>query len=152
MPRPSLQPTVLGESLFIDRPSEHRILSRRSGRTAIAAAYFDGIARYLARRSYGLRYEVLEAPTTVSAGSETSVTVRLTNTGHVTSTSWRLLARVAIPDGLRPGQSVEVRLPGIPMPREGGKWLLKLDIKVPGSRLSKHGVVGPQLKVKTVEP
>ena len=32
MPRPSLQPTVLGESLFLDWPSEHRILTTRSGR------------------------------------------------------------------------------------------------------------------------
>ena len=45
MPRPSLQPSILGESLFIDQPSEHRVLSRRDGRAAIAAAYFDGIAR-----------------------------------------------------------------------------------------------------------
>ena len=171
MPRPSLQPSVLGESLFIDWPSEHRILVRRSGRTAIAAAYFDGIARYLDWRPYGLRYEVLAAPDTVVAGAKSSVRVRLTNRGQRASASWKLVARVvpkvprydgrpkrgevvakvAIPDGLAPGESVEVTLPGVPMPASAGAWLLKLDVALPGGdTLSKHGVVGPQLRVETI--
>jgi len=171
MPRPSLQPSVLGESLFLDWPSEHRVLTSRSGRTAVAAAYFDGIARYLAWRPYGLRYKILDAPRTVAPGGTAAVRVRLTNRGQRTSSGWKLVARVApkvarydgrpkrgevvarvaIPDGLRPGQSVEVRLPGIPMPSTTGKWLLKLDTKLPGhDTLSKHGVVGPQLRVDTV--
>ncbi len=171
MPRPSLQPSVLGESLFIDWPSEHRILSRRSGRTVVAAGYFDGIARYLAWRPYGLRFEVLDAPRVVAAGSKTSTTVRLTNTGHRTSSGWKLVARVVpkvprydgrprrgdivarvpIPDGLSPGEVVKVTLRGIPMPAKKGQWLLKLDVNLPGGdSLSRHGVVGPQLRVDTV--
>jgi hypothetical protein len=171
MPRPSLQPSVLGESLFIDWPSENLILGQRSGRTVVAAAYFDGIARYLSWRPYGLRYEILEAPRTAPPGSKATVRVRLTNTGHRTSRGWRLAARVvkkvrlydgrprrgaivaskAIPDGLAPGDSIEVTLSGVPMPASRGEWLLKLDVRLGSSgSLSKRGVVGPQLRVSTV--
>jgi hypothetical protein len=63
------------------------------------------------------------------------------------------VAKVAIPDGLAPGKSVEVTLPGIPMPSRKGEWLLKLDVNLPGGdSLSKHGVVGPQRRVDTVAP
>jgi N-acetylmuramoyl-L-alanine amidase len=170
MPRPSLQPTVLGESLFIDSPPEHRILARRSGRTVIAAAYFDGIARFLDQRRYGLRYDVIEAPRSVPMGSTVNVRVRLTNRGHATSRDWRLVARVVravrrydgrprrgtvaaavgLPDGLGPGESAEVVLERVPMPQAAGRWLIKLDVDLRGGdHMSGHGVVGPQLRVRT---
>jgi N-acetylmuramoyl-L-alanine amidase len=173
MPRPSLQPSVLGESLFLDRPSEHKVLRSRAGRNAIAAAYFDGIARYLAVRPYGLRYEILEATRRARPGASAEVRVRLTNTGHRTSSGWRVVARVVkqvrrydgrprlgqvvartpIPDGLAPGETVEVRLPVIPLPESAGSWLLKLDVDLPGGdALARHGVVGPQIRVQTVSP
>jgi hypothetical protein len=173
MPRPSLQPSVLGESLFIDVSAEHRILGSRAGRGVVAAAYFDGIARYLAMRRYGLRYEVLEAPKRVAAGSRQTVRVRLTNTGDRPSAGWKLAARIVktvprydgrprrgsvvakapIPGGVAPGESVTVILPGVPMPRRAGRWLLKLDVNRPGGKaLSMNGVVGPQVRVKTVAP
>jgi hypothetical protein len=162
---------MLGESLFIDWPSEHRVLGRRDGRTTIAAAYFDGIARYLGWRRYGLRYQVLEAPATTPAGGRAAVRLRLTNSGRATSRGWRLRARVvravfrydgrprrgrvaaslAIPDGIGPGESVEVVIPGIPMPRARRAWLVKLDVDLPGGgHLSDRGVVGPQLRIRTV--
>ncbi len=173
MPRPSLQPSVLGESLFLDRPSEHRILTTRVGRTVVAAAYFDGIARYLAARPYGLRFEVLSATRQAAPGDRASVSVRLTNSGHRTSAGWKLVARVVkqvprydgrprfgdvvakvpVPDGLAPGQSIEVTLPRIPLPSSSGRWLMKLDVNLPGGdTLARHGVVGPQLRVETVAP
>lgn len=173
MPRPSLQPSVLGESLFMDRPPDSRVLSRRSGRTAIAAAYFDGIARYLAWRPYGLAYRVLSSPRSTAPSSAIPVELRLTNTGNRTSSGWRVTARVvrkvprydgrprrgsvvasvAVPDGLAPGQSVDVIVPGIQMPARAGEWLVKLDVRLPGDDfLSRHGVVGPQVRVRTVDP
>jgi hypothetical protein len=168
MPRPSLQPSVLGESLFLDWPSEHRILTTRAGRQIVAAAYFDGIARYLARRPYGLRYEVLTAPGRAAPGAKVGVTTRLTNSGHRTSSGWKLVARVvrkvARYDGRPrrgdvvarvaiPGQSLEVTLPAVPLPARRGQWLLKLDANLPGGdALSRHGVVGPQLRIDTVAP
>lgn len=64
-----------------------------------------------------------------------------------------VVARVPVPDGLSPGQSVEVTLPGIPLPASNGRWLLKLDVNLPGGdALSRHGVVGPQLLIDTVAP
>lgn len=173
MPRPSLQPSVLGESLFLDWPSEHRLLTTGRGRTTLAAAYFDGIARYLAERPYGLRYEVLAAPRRATPGETAAVTVRLTNTGQRASADWKLVARVVkqvarydgrprsgdvvarvpIPDGLAPGRSTEVTLAGIPLPDQAGQWLVKLDVGLPGGdALARHGVVGPQLRVETVAP
>jgi len=173
MPRPSLQPSVLGESLFMDWPSENRILSKRSGRTALAAAYFGGISRYLAWRPYGLGYQVLEAPKSAAPGARILTKVRLTNTGHRTSDGWRLTARVVkkvprydgrprrgaivaslrVPDGLSPGESIDLILPEIPLPARTGRWLVKLDVRLPGDDfLSRHGVVGPQLHVRTVSP
>jgi hypothetical protein len=60
---------------------------------------------------------------------------------------------VAVPDGLAPGQAAEVILDGIALPGRVGEWLLKLDVRRPGSNdLSRHGVVGPQLRVRTVRP
>jgi hypothetical protein len=60
---------------------------------------------------------------------------------------------VPVPDGLAPGSSVEVTLPAVPLPDTVGEWLLKLDVKLPdGDALSKHGVVGPQLRIDTVAP
>ena len=173
MPRPSLQPSVLGESLFLDRPSEHRILKTRSGPQVVDAANFDGIDRYHARLPYGLRYEVLEAHRTLTAGTPATVRVRLTNTGQRTSQGWKLVARVvrrvpyydgrprhgevvrtvAVAEGLAPGRSTTVTLAGIPMRDAAGEWLLKLDVKLPGGdALSRHGVVGPQLHVTTTAP
>jgi hypothetical protein len=39
------------------------------------------------------------------------------------------------------------------MPRRAGRWLLKLDVNRPGGKaLSMNGVVGPQVRVKTVAP
>jgi hypothetical protein len=99
--------------------------------------------------------------------------VRVTNTGHRTSNGWKLVARTVrkvpyydgrprrgevmrkktIPDGLAPGQSTTVTLDGIPVPSTAGAWLLKLDVNVSGGdALSRHGVVGPQLRVDTVAP
>jgi hypothetical protein len=173
MPRPSLQPSILGESLFLDRPVEHRVLARRSGRTAIAAGYFDGIARYLKGRRYGLHYEVLDAPRTVPSGTKTAVKLRITNSGHRVSSGWRVAARVvkarrrydgrprrgrvrrrvALPDGVGPGESVDIVVAGIPMRSRSGRWLIKFDVDLPGGvHLSQRGVVGPQIRVRTVDP
>lgn len=169
MPRPSLQPSVLGESLYLDHPMEGRLLARPRVRAAIAAAYFDGVARFLARRRHGLRYEVVAAPTEAVAGSTASIDLRLTDRGHSSSAGWRLLARIVpavrrydgrplrgpvvarlpLPDGLDPGETVEVRF-DVPLPATPGTWLVKLDVVLPeGGSLGRHGVVGPQLRVRT---
>ena len=47
-PRPSLMPAILGESLFLDRSAERQRLGSARVRTAIAAAYYDGVVAWLA--------------------------------------------------------------------------------------------------------
>jgi hypothetical protein len=90
----------------------------------------------------------------------------------VTTSGWRLRARIvkavfrydgrprrgdvvaggAIPDGIGPGESVEVVFPGVRMPRARRTWLLKLDVDLPGgTHLSDRGVVGPQLRIRTLK-
>jgi hypothetical protein len=109
----------------------------------------------------------------VPLGTAAAVTVRITNRGRTTSSGWRIkarvvrsvlrydgrprrgriAARVAIPDGLAPGESVELTVPDIGMPAKKGTWLVKLDVDLPGGdHMSTHGVVGPQVRVRTVAP
>ena len=97
--------------------------------------------------------------------------LRLTNRGQTTSSSWRVAVRVVrsvrrydgrprrgtvvrrvdVPDGLAPGDSVDVIVSGIPMPAKRGTWLVKFDVGLPGGdSMAKHGVVGPQLRMRTV--
>lgn len=176
MPRPSLMPVVLTESLFMDHPNELAVLNTPAVRAALAAAYYDGIVQWLAKRAYGLRYDVLSAPESLEVGTPADYTMRLTNRGNQSSSGWilearmvaavpgqpydgspvrgTLVAQTTIPDGLAPGQSVEIALPGVPTPTVGGRWQVKFDVRLPGNAgtLQDHGVVGPQLALTTTEP
>ena len=153
----------------MDHANELHVLKRRTVRTALAAAYYDGIARYLASRPYGLAYDVTSATASAPAGGTADVRVRLTNRGKRASTGWTLearmvprvpvydgspkrgtlLAQTRLPDGLAPGASIDASLLGIPMPSRAGDWLLKLDVRLPSGSLGDHGVVGPQLPITT---
>jgi len=171
-PRSALMPAILGESLYLDRAVELARLRDPKVRTAIAAAYFDGVTDWLAQRAYGVRYTDIVAPQTVTAGGGASVRLRIRDTGHKTAASWRLEGRlvprvpvldgsgaigrlvgsVAIPDGLEPGDALDLELP-ITLPTTAGDWLLKLDVVLPsGIRLSAKGVVQPQLVITTSRP
>ncbi|MCY7417997.1 MAG: N-acetylmuramoyl-L-alanine amidase, partial [Chloroflexi bacterium] len=171
-PRSALMPAILGESLYLDRAVELARLRNPKVRTAIAAAYFDGVTVWLAQRAYGIRYTDIVAPQTVTAGGGASVRLRIRDTGRKTSASWRLEGRlvprvpvldgsralgrlagsVAIPDGLAPGDALDLELP-ITLPATAGDWLLKLDVVLPsGARLSARGVVQPQMVITTTGP
>ena len=176
MPRPALMPSILVESMFMDQPPELATLARRAVRTALAAAYFDGITTFLATRDFGLRYELLEVPTTALAGTPARARVSLTNRGNTTSAGWTLQARVVpavpavpyyyakpargtlirslpLPDGLAPGASIEVALDDLPLPPVGGEWIVLLDVKLPtGRTLGDHGVVGAQWRMTLTGP
>lgn len=170
VPRPALMPSVLTESLFMDHPNELAILAKPAARQAMAVAFFEALTKWLGKRAYGLRYEVLEAPAERPAGGAAGYAARLTNTGNATSSGWvlearavpavplydgsgaqgTLLAAVQIPDGLLPGASTSVQLEDVPLPAEAGDWLVKLDVRLPGGgTLGRHGVVGPQLALRT---
>ena len=175
MPRPDLMPSVLVESLFMDHPKELKVLTTPAARAALADAYFDGIVKWLSKRAYGLRYTVTAAPTSVQTGGTADYRMQLTNRGNTPSAGWvlearmvtaapgqpydgspvsgTLVAQTAVPNGLKPGQSVAEALNGVPVPTVAGNWLVKFDVRLPdGTTLQDHGVVGPQLPLTTVEP
>jgi len=168
-PRPALMPAILGESLYLDRPAERAKLRDPRVQTALAAGYFDGISHFLATRRFGIRYTAIHAPDQVPAGGHATVRLRIRNTGNVDSSGWRIQARlvrrvpvldgsgargtlvgsIALPDGIGPGQAVDVQVP-FTMPASVHRWLLKLDIVRSAGRLSDEGVAQPQLPIATV--
>ena len=168
-PRPALMPAILGESLYLDRAAERARLRDPRVQTAIAAGYFDGITHFLATRRFGIRYSGIHAPEQVPAGGHATVSLRVRNTGNVHSSGWRIEARLvrrvpvldgsgargmlvgklALPDGIAPGQALDVAVP-VTMPGSIHRWLLKLDIVRSAGRLSDRGVAQPQLPIRTV--
>jgi len=173
VPRPSLMPSVMTESLFMDHSNELAVLAKWKARGQLAVAFFEAITDWLARRAYGLRYEVIDAPDVRPTASTGDYRVEVTNTGNATSAGWvvearvvpavplydgspapgTLLASVPFPDGIAPGAQAVLHLDGVPLPAEAGDWLVKLDVRLPsGKTLGWHGVVGPQLPLTTVGP
>jgi hypothetical protein len=171
-PRPSLMPTLLTESLFVNSTIELPLLRRADVRQSIAIAFYIGIARYLNSRPYGIAYDLLAGPSSaVVKGSPLNYQVRVTNRGNVTSSGWKLQLRAvpavplydgteqlgaligsaAIPNGLAPGQSVDLALTAT-APSTVGEWLVKADVLLPTaerSHLSQRGVVPLQVPLQT---
>lgn len=171
-PRPTLMPSFMAESLFIDVPAEAVKVRDPAVRTAIAAAYFQGIAEWLNTREYGLHYDVIAAPTgPVAPGAHFELGTDLTNSGKAASAGWSLearaipavtlydgsgaegtlLATTPLPDGLAPGAEISALL-SVAAPTEAGDYLVKLDVRLPsGELLGSHGVVGPQLPLEVAD-
>jgi N-acetylmuramoyl-L-alanine amidase len=170
-PRPALQPTILTESLFVSNAVERNLLTKGKVREAIAIALYLGIRDYLAARAYGMRYELLSGPVSVSAGGPADYQLRLTNTGNVTSAGWQLqlhnvtavpvydgsgaigelMGAIAIPDGLAPGQTTTLTVHAT-APPAAGAWLVKADVRVGGPDrpyLAQRGVVALQIPLAT---
>lgn len=171
LPRPTQMPTLLTESLYISNPVERELLRREDVREALAIAFYMGIAEYLATRDYGVRYELVGAPTAVAAGGAADYQVKVTNTGNLTSAGWQLqlhsvvavpfydgseaigdpMGAVAIPDGLGPGQSTTLTVHAT-APSAAGAWLVKADVwttEVDRPYLSQRGVVALQVPLTT---
>ena len=96
MPRPVLAPSVLIESLYMDHRNELHVLTRPEVRTALASAFFEGVARFLAGRRLAVGYALLDAPARGPAGGTIDARVRLENHGTAPSDGWRLEARIEI--------------------------------------------------------
>jgi N-acetylmuramoyl-L-alanine amidase len=169
-PRPTLSLSVLMESLFVNNDIEFALLERSDVRIALAAAMYLGIADWLNSRDYGIGYDkVGSEPTSVVKGSSVSYGIRVTNRGNAVSNGWSLrlgavpavalydgspspgalVGSVAIPDGLQPGQSVDLTVPGT-APATVGSWLLKTDVRLSdNSSLADQGIVPLQLPLTT---
>ncbi len=173
IPRPSLMPGILGESLAMGHPYELRLLKSSRGRQAIAEGYYEGLARFLATRSHGARYTLVDGPPgALEEGAAGSVRVAITNgtartwtAGSVAATlsavpavrsydgsnaAGLLLATVPLPDDLAPGASVEVELPftapaAAGFAATGGRALLKVDLVSGTQRFASAGVPPLQL-------
>jgi N-acetylmuramoyl-L-alanine amidase len=170
-PRPSLMPTVLTESLFVNNDIELTLLRRSDVRQSLAAAFYVGIADYFSRRDYGIGYRLIGQPSSpVTAGATARYVVRVTNRGNRRSSGWALELRAArrvplydgsdnlgaligskrLPDGLAPGQSVDVSV-DVTAPSKG-EWLVKAGLHVGGSdrpHLSQRGVPVLQTSLRT---
>ena len=144
-------PGVLSEGMFLSNAQELRLLRRPAVRARMAAAYYDAIARYLARRSTHVGYELIEGPqVAVTAGETVSYAIEVRNQGNEAIRGWRLGAAafpapehyigrirkgrsagdVAIPQ-LAPGDSVVVSV-DVATPASGGDWMLLFDAQRPG--------------------
>lgn len=173
LPRPTLMPSVLSESLYLSNPSELEALKRGDVRTSLAAAIYLGICDYLNSRDLGIGYELLSGPTSpATAGSPLSYRLRLTNRGNVPSSGWTLqlhavpavpvydgsgqvgdlMGSVAVPDRLQPGASVDLTV-NATAPALAGEWLVKSDVWLAdASHASTAGVVPLQLPLTTTAP
>ena len=170
--RAALMTSVLSESLFVSNPSELEALKRPDIQLAIAAGIYLGVARYLNSREFGIGYELVAAPETVTAGDPVPYTIRVTNRGNTSSDGWTLslasvpavpeydgsgaygtqIGAVAIPDGLAPGQSVVLEADAT-APGEAGEWLVKTDVLLPGGdHLADSGIAPLQVRLTTSAP
>ena len=169
LPRAALMTSVLSESLFISNASELEALKRQDVRLSIAAGIYLGVAEYLNSRPYGIGYELLSAPAMAAAGGNATYRVRVTNRGNSTSDGWTLklaavsavplydgsgahgseIGSVAVPDGLQPGQSVDLSVDAT-APADVGDWLVKSDVILRnGDYMSDAGVAPLQVALTT---
>jgi N-acetylmuramoyl-L-alanine amidase len=169
--RPTQMPGVLSEGLFLSNPRELALLQRPAIRGAMAAAYYDAVSKYLARRGDHVGYELAEGPTEpVAAAAPVSYRVEIRNAGTDTIRDWRLKVnaveapsryvsriRDAVTVGeagigaLKPGESrvveVEVTAPG------AGEWSLLFDARDrDGTRAAEMGSPVLQVRLSVAEP
>ena len=170
LPRPALPVSVLSESLFMSNTAELGALKRPDVRLSIAAAIYLGLADYLNARPYGVGFALTStAPSAATAGSTVTYHLQVTNRGNLASHGWTLqlgivpavpvydgsgaygapIGSVAVPDGLQPGQSVQLAVAAT-MPAQPGDWLVKTDVTLSdGSHLSDAGIVPLQVRLAT---
>jgi hypothetical protein len=163
-------PAILGESLYVDHPGDRSRLASSAVRTAIATAYDEGAVAWLRDRRIGVRYSRLELPQRAPAGSQVRLHVRVRATGRDALVGWRLEARLVraapVLDGsgargrlvgsrrlprLAPGRARDLDL-RLTLPAAPHDWIVKIDLVRGDTRLSRRGIVQPQLRVSTEVP
>jgi N-acetylmuramoyl-L-alanine amidase len=169
--RPTQMPGVLSEGLFLSNPRELRLLRQPRVRQAMAVAYYDAIARYLARRGSHVGYRLGAAPTAAAGGEPFSLSVQVRNQGSEPMRGWDLvvsalpsespsvgraregadLGRQRIPP-LAPGESVDVAIP-VTAPARGARWTLLVDAEDrSGRRASSSGSPMLTFPMQVLEP
>jgi N-acetylmuramoyl-L-alanine amidase len=171
-PRPSLVPSVLTESLFVNNDIEFALLKREDVRLALAASFYLAMAEYVNERALGIGFmAVTRPPSAVHVGADAPFTIRVTNRGNVPTSGWKLqlhsvphvpvydgspqigarMGSVAVPDGLQPGQSVNLTVDAT-APSTAGRWWVKADVRLPDATYaSSTGVVALQMPLTTTE-
>ncbi|MDQ3553702.1 MAG: N-acetylmuramoyl-L-alanine amidase [Chloroflexota bacterium] len=168
LPRPSLMPGILGESLFLSHPFELSLLKKPEVRQSIAVAYYNAIAKYFAGRPEAAGYEGSLSVDRVVAGEALIATVEITSRGMSPARGWSLdlhaapgvgfydgsgrrderLGSMVLPD-LHPGESVQVEV-ALVAPAQAGAWIIKADVRLPdGAYLSDRGSPALQLRLDT---
>lgn len=170
LPRPTLMPSVLTESLFVNNDIEFALLKRDDVQISLAASFYLGMAEWFNTRDYGTGYQTIgDQPTDSTVNGALTYHVRLTNRGNTPSNGWTLVlgtvpavqlydgsgahgtpvGSIAIPDGLGPGQSVDLDVP-VTAPPDAGDWLVKADVRLADdSYLSDAGIVPLQMRLTT---
>jgi N-acetylmuramoyl-L-alanine amidase len=164
-PRPTLMPGVLSEGMFLTNPYELQLLETPAVRQSMAAAYYDAIQSFVAKRAYAAGYEALSAPGSAVDGESVSYTVQVTNKGQQPASGWTLEAALvpAVPlyDGTGARGDLLSSVPIAPLARGGvstldlslsappvGEWLIKFDVRLPdGTYLSGRGSPPLQLPI-----
>lgn len=169
--RPTQMPAVLSEGLFLSHPRELGLLRQRRVRAAMAEAYYEAIAGYLAEREADVGYRLLGAPAEATPGARIVLELEAWNAGNVGLRGWTLHAGVlpAAPfyegrgragraagqarlAGLAPGQVRRVRLP-VRLPDTSGEWLILVDARDRGGRRAASlGSPMLQVRVTTAAP
>jgi N-acetylmuramoyl-L-alanine amidase len=169
--RPTQMPGVLSEGLFLSNPRELRLLKQRRVRQAMANAYYEAIARYLARRGHHVGYALESVPPVTPAAAPLRLRVEVRNQGTRPMRGWRLSAG-ALPAGsaaagrarpgsalggrrippLAPGQSRWLTL-DLTAPASAGDWVVAVDaIDREGRRASRSGSPMLQVPLTTLAP
>ena len=174
--RPTQMPGVLSEGLFLSSDRELRLLKRPMVRQAMAVAYYDAIAKYLARRPSHVGYELLAGPTESVGGEHVSFEVEVRNQGNESMRGQRLVAvafpapsryigrvRSGLPVGqariprLEPGESAVISVDvAAPEPAEGlsaQDWMILFDAWDRDGRRAAHlGSPMLQARITTIRP
>ncbi len=154
-PRSIAMPGTLVESLALTNPTELGILVSPPGRTMLAAAYYDGIAQWLAERSRGARLDSVAIPK-VRVGHRGTLKIHVTNNGNVRIPAGSSVTVGAIKyappydskpqtgktigtgyltKDLAPGASIVLAIPVTP--KTAGRQTWKIDLVIGGIRASR---------------
>ena len=170
--RPTQMPGVLSEGMFLSNPRELRYLKRPTVRARMAAAYYDAVATYLARRTTHVGYRLLAGPDgPITSGDTLSYQVEVRNQGNEALRDWTVgvsafpapehyigrirrgtpVGEASIPR-LDPGDAATIDI-DVQAPGPAGDWMLLFDARDrDGKRAAASGSPMLQVPLATRDP